>query len=189
MKNDSHLNDLVTIRVLMERSTRFISLSGLSGVFAGIYALAGAYLVYSYLNEPGISEFYGTLIYPLQIDGIIKHYTFFLIIAAGVLFLSMATGIFFTARKASRSDEKVWNPASRRMLINLLIPLATGGVFCIQLLNLGLHGLVGPAMLIFYGLALINGSKYTLEDIRYLGISEIILGLISLFFPGYGLLC
>jgi hypothetical protein len=42
-------------------------------------------------------------------------------------------------------------------------------------------------MLIFYGLALINASKYTYNDIRYLGISELLIGLCSTLFLGYGL--
>ena len=44
-----------------------------------------------------------------------------------------------------------------------------------------------PASLIFYGISLVNASKYTLTDIRYLGVMEIILGLINTQFIDYGL--
>jgi hypothetical protein len=47
--------------------------------------------------------------------------------------------------------------------------------------------LAAPACLVFYGLALIQGSANTFDEIRYLGFSEIILGLISASVPGYGL--
>ena len=43
-------------------------------------------------------------------------------------------------------------------------------------------------MLIFYGLALINSSKYTFFEIRYLGIAEIVLGLIASVFVSSGLI-
>ena len=38
--------DLASMRKLMERSVKFMSLSGLSGVLAGIYALAGVAIAY-----------------------------------------------------------------------------------------------------------------------------------------------
>ena len=41
-------------------------------------------------------------------------------------------------------------------------------------------------MLIFYGIALYNASKHTLSYVKYLGFTEIILGLISAMYPGDG---
>ena len=38
-----------------------------------------------------------------------------------------------------------------------------------------------------YGLALVNGSHYTLSHIRYLGLAEILLGLLALIFIGQSL--
>ena len=49
-KRNEHLETLSEIRSLMERSSRFISLSGLSGVAAGVFALMGAAMVYVYLR-------------------------------------------------------------------------------------------------------------------------------------------
>ena len=74
MKNDKHIDDLVAIRAIMERSTRFLSLSGLSGIFAGVYALTGATLVYLNLDPAsGYAEAHDT-VYPLQPFELIKHY-------------------------------------------------------------------------------------------------------------------
>ncbi len=186
MKNEKHLDDLVAIRAIMERSTRFLSLSGLSGIFAGFYALLGAALVYVRMNS--VSSPYAPATWPLEPGEILRYYSFFLLVAAGVLVLSVLTGIILTMKKASRSAEKFLNPASRRLVINLLIPLVTGAIFCTEMLRQGMTEWIAPALLIFYGLALINGSKYTLDDIRYLGICEILIGLIALFLPGHGLL-
>lgn len=187
MKPQEQLDHLVHIRSIMEKSTRFLSLSGLSGVFAGVYALAGAMAVYQYIHSKDISISYSDALQPLNINGIFVTYSFFLLVASVVFVLSIGTGLYFTRKKALKSGDKIWNSATKRMAINLAIPLLTGAVFCTQLLRLGFVGLIAPTLLIFYGLALINGSKYTFDDIRYLGISEIILGLASVFMMRYGL--
>ena len=49
------------------------------------------------------------------------------------------------------------------------------------------YDVIAGGSLIVYGLALINGSKYTLGEIRYLGYAELITGIISLWLPEYGL--
>jgi hypothetical protein len=183
-----HLSTLESIRTLMERSSRFISLSGLSGVAAGLFALAGAAAVFFYL---GIEPFEGKRLayFEVQTAGRwgLTYEVFLLLVASMVLIGAVASGIFFTTRKARRRGQPVWGPLTRRLLINLAIPLVTGGVFILALYYHRVIGLIAPATLIFYGLALINGSKYTLNDIRYLGAMEIVLGLIGVFFPGFGL--
>jgi len=68
-----------------------------------------------------------------------------------------------------------------------LIPLVAGGLFVGGLLYHNEWRLVAPACLVFYGLALVNASKYTLTDIRYLGLLEIVLGLVNLYYADYGL--
>ncbi len=181
-KQNEHLENLSEIRSLMERSSRFISLSGLSGVFAGVFALAGAAAAYIQLKElyahPSID--YGKNN---------SHFYFFLITdALCVLAASLAAGTLLTMRKAKSKGQKIWDNTAKRLFINLFLPLAAGGLFCIVLLYHHLIGLVPPATLLFYGLALINASKYTLHDIRYLGVCQIILGLVASFFLGYGLI-
>lgn len=42
----NHIQDLAEIRAIMQRSTKFFSLSGLAGVSAGVFALIGAAVVY-----------------------------------------------------------------------------------------------------------------------------------------------
>ena len=172
----------------MERSSRFISLSGLSGVAAGMSALLGAAAVYIYLDQPVFSG------YRLYYADVLRYskwgipfVQFFILDAIIVFVLALASGIYFTTRKAKKNGQKIWDAMARRMLVNLFIPLIVGGIFCIVLYQHGEYGLVAPATLIFYGLALVNGGKYTLNDIRYLGITEIVLGIIGLFFPGFGL--
>lgn len=167
-----HLQDLQEIRSLMERSSRFMSLSGLSGVCAGVFALMGAAAAYYYVHY-----YYGEW----------NFYAFFFTDAIAVLILSLTSGIYFTVRQAKRKGQNIWDATSRRVLINLAIPLITGGIFIFSLLQQA-PDLVSSATLIFYGLALINCSKFTLNDIRFLGFSELILGLLNAFFIHYSLL-
>ena len=176
------------IRSMMERSSRFISLSGLSGIAAGLFAIIGAALVYLYLD---IVPFDKARLYYVEALHSSKwgmnYITFFLLDAAFVLIGAITCGIFFTTRKAKRKGQKIWDALSQRLLVNLLIPLVTGGIFCLGLFYHGFFGFLAPTTLVFYGLALVNASKYTLNDIRNLGYCEIILGLIALFYIGHGL--
>lgn len=184
---EKHLQDLSEIRSLMERSSRFISLSGLSGISAGISALLGAAAVFWYFNwTPFVTKAtYTNRWTGHKLD--ILPAKFLIIVASLVLFFALLGGVYFTTRKARKKGQKIWNKLSQKLLLNLLIPLVTGGIFCIALIAEGQFDMIASAMLVFYGLALVNGGKYTLTDIHYLGLCEIALGLISLFLKGYSL--
>ena len=186
--SDQHLETLGDIRSMMERSSRFISLSGLSGVFAGVYALLGSLAAYIYLDLGLNTKAYYE--YAHTEDGAhdLKFYQFFALTAFLVLSASVLTGYLLTRRNAIKKGLPTWDRVAKRLLVNLFLPLVAGGFFCLILLQHGQVGLVAPATLIFYGLALLNASKYTHNDIRYLGVCEIVIGLISGVFIGYGLL-
>jgi len=176
MSDKDYLKDISEIKNLMNKSSRFISLSGLSGVLAGIYALVGAAAAY-YIVQNSQRGY-------LILDGPIFRICASILI--GVAILSIGTGIFLTTQKAKKNGEKIWDSSSKRLLFNFLVPLVTGGIYILIKLNQEVYGNTGALMLIFYGLALVNASKYSLGDIRYLGYTEIILGLICAFVPAYG---
>lgn len=185
-KYSSPEETLTEIKQLMERSSRFISLSGFSGIFAGIYALLGALAAWYYLNfvfHPagrGVYESSGNDGHDLLM--------FLFADAAVVLVLAVGTGIFLTTRRAKKDGNSLLDAAAKKLIVNLSIPLMTGGLFCLALIYHGDTYYVAPAMLVFYGLALVHASKYTRDDIRSLGIAEISLGVVALFVVGYGLL-
>lgn len=189
MTNSAH--DLQHIRSLMDRSTRFLSLSGLSGVVAGVIALGGAFVAHRYIGThmdmPGDPLTYGS-------DGTARagywdHMAFLVGAALAVLVLALLGAYWFTWRRSRKLGQSLFDRTAVRLAVNMLIPLAAGGIFCLALLHYGLPGLVPSATLLFYGLALLNASKYTLEEIRWLGLSEVALGLIAAFWIGAGLLC
>ena len=180
-KNQEHLNNLSEIRSLMEKSSTFISLSGLSGVSAGIIGLLAS--VYVYLKIESILS-----LNQRNYSAVTDEVIYSLILAAGiVLIITFMSTIFFTSRKAKKKGLPVWNSSAKRVVVNLFIPLIAGGLFCLILIYNGLYSLLASSMLLFYGLALLNASKYTLNEIRYLGISEIILGLAAALWYPYGL--
>ena len=171
----------------MEKSSRFISLSGLSGIFAGLFALLGAAGAYLFLNIGILSSEYYMRGYEgsnLNIDFL----TFFFVDGLTVLVLSITFGILFTVRNSIQKGIPIWGTMAKLTIINLFIPLAVGGIFCLILLYHHIISLIAPATLIFYGMALFNAGKYTLKEVRVLGILEMLLGLIACFFVGYGLL-
>ncbi len=188
MKNDSEsLQDIKAIRKLMEESTRFLSLSGLSGVFAGLTAIAGALFVYFGILESGtinLNEFLKAL--PAQETTVLR----FQLVAAAVIVLAVSVlfAFWFSMRKAKKDGKKFWSPVSGRLLINLLIPLITGGILTIVFMLQNQVQLIIPGFLIFYGLALVNAGKFTFGEIFYLGILEIITGLVAAFIPGWNLI-
>ena len=177
METKDYLKDITDIKNMMAQSTQFISLSGLSGILAGIYALIGAAYVNSLL-ENDYSEV-------ITLES--RTFKLILLTAIIVLLLSITTAYILTKQKAVKIGESVWNSSTKRLLINFSIPLLTGGIFAVLLLRHGVYGLIAPITLIFYGLACVNASKYTLRDVRYLGITEIIIGLFAVEFSGYGL--
>ncbi len=187
-KRNEHLETLSEIRSLMEKSSRFISLSGMSGILAGIFALMGAAAVYVYL---GLTPFSNMRSYYVEMPYAAKwgmdYRTFFILDAALVLAASLTACTILTTRKARKNGQKIFDNLTYRLIYNLALPLAVGGIFCIALLYHGQFGMIAPAMLLFYGLALVNASKYTFKDIHYLGLCEIVLGLMAIFFIGYGL--
>ena len=170
----------------MNRSSRFISLSGLAGVFAGCYAILGAVIAKMLLaeNDSVYNESYDS-VSATKINSALSLELF--LIALAVLILAIGTAIFLTTRKARKNNQKIWDSTSRRLLINFFAPLAAGGIFCLVLLQYGLVGLIAPSMLIFYGLALIHASKYTFADLKSLGYANAILGLIATQFIGFGI--
>jgi hypothetical protein len=183
--NNASLEELQDIRSIMDRSARFVSLSGMSGIWAGGVALIGSFIAYQLLQKPdyqyigrpltGTPEFFDKFTLNLVLLGI------------GVFVVALAGAFYFTYKKAKKHSHTLWNNASRQLLIQGFFPLLAGGVFSVAFIYYGCGMFVAPVCLVFYGLALISGSRHTLSDIRYMGMLEVVLGCSALFFPGFGL--
>jgi len=189
---NQHLNTIQDIRQMMERSGRFISLSGLSGIAAGCCALVGAWFAHSELTHPHarIETSYTeirTAVHnsSLNFNDFLRDGLFQIAVATFIAAFTLA--FIFTYINSRKHNTPVWGSAAKRLMINVCIPMITGGIFLLKLIEAGHYGFIAPGCLIFYGLALVNASKYTLGEVRYLGYAQIILGIINLWFIGYGL--
>lgn len=183
IQQDEQLQTLHEIRSIMDRSTRFQSLSGLSGIFVGFIALAGAGACQWYLAVHGMSY---ADVYSATLPDAAAW--FLAATAAAVFVLAAGSALYFTILKGRKARQSVWTSQAKRLLTNFCLPLAVGGAFCAALLFHGNGYLVAPAMLIFYGLSLVNASKYTYIDLWSLGVYELVLGLVGCFVVAYGLL-
>lgn len=183
-KERDYTQDIAEIRSMMERSSKFMSLSGWAGVMAGIYALAGAWIVYAFFgfNPDGVG--YGTGIS----GGFSSNLPEVVAVAIAVLILAVGTAVLLSRKKAAGRGEKVWNPTSRRMVVHMAVPLVAGGIFILALLAKNLVGLIAPSTLLFYGMALYSAGTFTYGEVKVLGIIQMGLGLLGSWFIGYGLL-
>jgi hypothetical protein len=177
-REQDHARDLLEIRAMMERSSKFVWLSGWAGIIAGLFALTGAYIAYSVFdfNPDAINYQPAHGIQPVILLGI------------GVWTLAAASATLLSYNQAKHSRERLWNATSRRLLYNMAVPFFTGGILILILIAKNLTGLIAPLSLIFYGLAVYNASKYTLEEVRVMGVVQIMLGLAGAWFVQYGLL-
>ena len=193
---DTHqhsLHALQDIRRMMDRSSRFVSLSGWSGIAAGICALVGAHYANGLIEEaktsgntepvtpPAAYQTIGGVELPSALAQQLMGIAFVTLAAAFIL------AVLFTWLRSRKTGVPLWGSIARRLAIATLIPMAVGGIFLLQLYKSGAVGLVAPGCLLFYGLALLNASKFTMVEIRYLGYAMLATGLVSLLFPGYGL--
>lgn len=188
-----YLADLQAIRSMMQRSSKFVSLSGWSGVMAGIYGLLAAYLTQQHLGfDPVALE-------AAEVKGLEAYAALrgMMLLAALLLLLSLGTAAWMARKKAQKLGETVWNAASRRLLTDLAVPLFTGGFLLLGLAWGGYHSLLLPASLLFYGITLYQAGPITYAALRILGLLNIALGFFALLLPenaiwfwaaGFGLL-
>ena len=179
-----YIKDISEIRSMMERSSRFLSLSGLSGVMSGIYALAGvlvAYLVFGFNPDSVTYTITSESDSPANISNVI-------FVALVILALALGTVIYLSRRNAGKRGEKIWSTTTRRLLANMMVPLSAGGILIVILIMNNLAGLAAPVSMIFYGLALFTASKMTFEEVKLMGVIQIILGILAASFIQYSLI-
>lgn len=181
-ENQEYLEDLKAIRGIMQRSSNFISLSGISGILAGIYACIAAFVTYSYIYKH--RYYYDDSILVITKSTIYK----IIAIATVTLVLAISTGLIMAARKAKKKQQKIFDKSALLLVLHFLIPLVVGGAICLIFLWRGYLNFLSGFTLIFYGLALVSASKYTYKEVLLLGLTEILLGLITIMIPGYGLI-
>ncbi len=184
-----YLESIHEIRSIMERSSKFMSLSGLSGIAAGVTALISGTIAWFYLGSTWNHE--QALNFNLFNPNPAANEQIIFLLSLGVvtILIALIFAYYFTRRNAKKKNLPIWDKTAKLVTFNMGIPLVTGGLFILAIVfKFGMYGLIAPTMLIFYGLALVNASKYTVSHTHWLGLAEIITGLLALVFYGYGLL-
>lgn len=185
-----HLDTLHDIKQMMERSSRFISLSGLSGIAAGICALIGAWFAHGVIvdNRYSIATLKNVARKENNTITIGDYMGNSLIQIAALTFIAAFLLAFvFTYLRSKKTNIPIWGTTARRVMINVAVPMIVGGIYLMKLIENEAYGYIAPGCLIFYGLAVLNASKYTLPELRYLAFGLLILGIINLWFIGYGI--
>ena len=187
-EHSESLQELQHIKKMMERSSRFISLSGLSGVAAGVCALVGAWFANKVIVRNG-GPTGGIRTRMFSEDVSLREFmgSKLLMIAGFTFFAAIFAAFLFTYIRSKKSNIPLWGSTAKRLLINVSVPMMAGGFYLLREIQVGNYGLIAPGCLIFYGLALVNASKYTLGEVRYLGYIQILLGIINCWMIGYGL--
>lgn len=169
MNKDKALESVNEIKELMEKSSKFVSLSGMTAVMAGAYSLVGAYVVAQVFNsEASLAEM--------------------IVVASLVLVTSVVTACILSCYKTRKTGQKIFSRLTYRTLWNFSLPLLVGGLFCIALLVHKNYGVISSVMLLFYGLSLVNVSKFTYSNVAWLGYAFLFLGIVDCFFEGYALM-
>lgn len=183
-EEQDYIRDISEIRTMMERSTKFLSLSGWAGILAGIYALSGAYIAYTYFDfnpDSIVDNSLNSANIPADLLKVI-------LLAIGIIIMALGTAVYFSYKRAGKNGEKLWNATARRLVINMAVPLIAGGILILILISKGLIGLMAPVSLLFYGLALYNAGKFTYEEVKVMGLVQMGLGLLGCWFIQYGLI-
>jgi hypothetical protein len=181
-QSDQHLEDIKVIKKIMEESSRFLSLSGLSGIVAGLLAIAGAVVANLIITGSSVAEEWYSVPFVGEDDGI-RTIILLLTDMAVVLVLSLTAAVIFSGRKAKQTGHSAWTPVTRRMLASLILPLVAGGLFILITLTRVPANITVASTLIFYGLAVISAGKFTFGEIHWLGVLEVMTGLICLLLP------
>lgn len=185
---NEQLDAIKDMRNLMERSSRFLSLSGLAGVVIGIIALLGVAVLYLHFDISPLGSGFEIKLATIKPSLQDENFLFLIGDALLILLAAVIAGILMSVNRSKKLQLSTWDNTAKRMLINLFIPLAAGGILCLIMMAKGELSYLIPVTLIFYGQALVNASKYSFDEIRTLGIIQTMLGLVAAWQPTYALL-
>lgn len=174
MEHENHLQNLNELKRILAKNTRFLSFSGLSGIIAGALALIGLWL-------------FVELAYS---DIKLSHENYFLLglsIGLSIIILAIGCGIVLTRRRIKKEGTKVNQAVVKNTLIHILLPIVAGGITCLILAYQGQYTYVPALMLLFYGIGLFNGSQFSFDDLKYMGLRFISLGILTLLMPQWSM--
>ena len=121
------------MRDMMEKSSKFLSLSGLAGILVGIIAIIGGAIVYWILDMSITQLNYLEYILPFDDYSTSKQIHYLILDAVIVLVLAFIIGVIFAKKNATKRGLSIWDATSRRLLYNMFLPVLFGAVFIFSL--------------------------------------------------------
>ena len=119
--NTKAIEDLQQIKSIMERSTKFLSLSGWSGIWVGICGLAASAILYTWQSNTSAAQ-------------VLSYNAVNLILLALItLGVALGGGLYFTIQKTRKQGIPFLTNVTKRLLLRFLFPLVLGGILCIVL--------------------------------------------------------
>ena len=152
--------DLRYIRSTLEHSGRFTAVSGWSGVFMGLVALAAAALAAT-IEDP-------------------RQRVQLWLLAAGI---ASAGGAWAMQRKAQRQGIPLFGHLGRRFLLGLAPPLFVGAVMTVALYRAGTFEWIPAVWLLLYGAGVVTGGASSVPAVPITGLGFLALGTLALFAP------
>jgi hypothetical protein len=179
MNADKAARELKVIRQLMERPVRYSTMSGLSGILAGLAALGGLAADWAIS-----SAWQDTPRMAMKIN---------VLVWAGVLAVAFAGAVICTRLRERRQNMPFWSGVKKRILLTILPPFVAG-VGLTLIIAYRWHtgwgpnewGLIPAIWMLFYGLALWQVGLLSPVEVRLMGAAFLACGLAAaLWFQPY----
>lgn len=168
--------NLRVIRELMERSTRYTTFSGYSGVLAGTASITGC--IITWLLQQGPSG-----LYPARVP--------FLLTWSLVVLFAIGADYLLTKRHAARVGKHILSRLGQQMAFASLPGLGTGALLTLLLVRHHLLNEVYPLWMLCYGIAICAVGLFSQREVKYLGALFLCAGALTLVLiqgqPGWGL--
>lgn len=161
--------NLRVIRALMERSTKYSTFSGVSGVVAGLASIVGCIVTRSLGPDPA------------------RFPAAFLVIWTAVIIVAVGADFVLMKRRAARVGKHVISRLGKQMVMASAPGLGAGAVLTLYMLQHNMLGDIYPFWMLAYGIAVAATGLFSQREVSILGAAFLITGAATLFAPGIGL--
>lgn len=162
--------NLRVIRGLMERSTKYSTFSGLSGILAGLASVSGCAVTRLLSLHPMSARQFNAS---------------FLTTWALVVVFAIGMDYLLTKRRAARVGKHILSRLGKQMFTASVPGLATGAMLSLFLLRHGLLTAVYPLWMLSYGVAVCAVGVFSQREVSVLGFAFLVAGAVTLLLPGY----
>lgn len=164
--------NLRVIRELMERSTKYSTFSGPSGILAGAASIVGCVVTHSLATRPPGSDSF-------RIP--------FLITWSMVILFAIGADFLLMKRRAARVGKRIVSRLGKQMVFAAGPGLGTGVLLTLYLLQHNMLTNVYPFWMLSYGIAVCAVGQFSQREVKALGVAFLLAGTLTLLMPGWGL--